>query len=83
MRIVIEDNPCIDKDNVHVQGGSYGGYMSAIMGSRYPQHFKSAIILNGVLSLVGNLYFSDIPEWTLVEALARQDISGLTQKDYD
>lgn len=35
--------------------------MGAIMGTRYPQYFKSAIILNGVLSIIGNFWFSDIP----------------------
>ena len=51
---------------MHVYGGSYGGFMGAIMGSRYHEHFKSAVILNGVLSIPANLFFTDIPEWNTV-----------------
>ena len=50
---VLKERPYIDSEKVHVYGGSYGGFMSAIMGSRYHKYFKSAIILNGVLSLPG------------------------------
>jgi hypothetical protein len=35
--------------------------MAAIMGSRYSKYFKAAVILNGVLSVPGNFWFSDIP----------------------
>jgi len=42
-------------------GGSYGGYMAAIMGSKYSKHFKSAVVMNGVLNVIANLWFSDIP----------------------
>jgi len=54
----------LDSERVYIHGGSYGGYMGAIMGTRYPQYFKAAIILNGVISIPGNLWFSDIPEWS-------------------
>jgi acylaminoacyl-peptidase len=63
-------------------GGSYGGYMSAILGSRYPQYFKSAVIMNGVLDLIANMWFADIPEWNTVEALGNSRIHGLTLEDY-
>ena len=58
---VLKEKPYLDKNKVHVYGGSYGGYSGAILGSRYPQHFVSAIILNGVLSIPGQLFFTDIP----------------------
>jgi hypothetical protein len=35
--------------------------MAAIMGTRYSKYFKAAVILNGVLSVPGNFWFSDIP----------------------
>lgn len=35
--------------------------MAAIMGSRFDKYFKSAVILNGVLSIPANFWFSDIP----------------------
>jgi acylaminoacyl-peptidase len=65
-----------------VQGGSYGGYMGAILGSRYPEYFKSAIILNGVINIIANLWFTDIPEWNTVETLKRHSIAGLTEEHY-
>jgi acylaminoacyl-peptidase len=79
---VLADNPNIDRNRVHVQGGSYGGFMAAIMGSRYPQYFKSAIILNGVLNIMANLWFTDIPEWNTVEALSHSSLANLTEDDY-
>ena len=35
--------------------------MSAIFGSKYHEYFRSAVVLNGVVSIPGNLWFSDIP----------------------
>ena len=61
MEHLFKNKPHIDQQNVHIYGGSYGGFMGAIMGSRYPQYFKSAVILNGVLSIPANLFFTDIP----------------------
>lgn len=58
---VLEDHPNIDKSKVHTQGGSYGGFMSAIFAARNADIFKSAIILNGVIDLIANMWFSDIP----------------------
>lgn len=65
----MEKNKDLDSKRVYVYGGSYGGYMAAIMGSRYHHHFKAAVILNGVLSVPGNFWFSDIPEWSSAESL--------------
>jgi acylaminoacyl-peptidase len=56
--------------------------MAAIMGSRYPQYFKSAIILNAVLNIMANLWFTDIPEWNTVEALSHSSLANLTEDDY-
>ena len=82
MQQVLADHPNIDKGHVHIEGGSYGGYMAAIFASRYPQKFKSAVILNGVLNLIGNLWFADIPEWNTVEALGKSQFHELTLEDY-
>ena len=70
-RKVLGDHSDIDSSNVHTMGGSYGGYMSAIFGVRYSETFKSAIILNGVINLIGNLWFSDIPDWNAAETLGK------------
>lgn len=58
---MVKEHGKIDVQNVHIQGGSYGGYMAAIMGSKYSKHFKSAVIMNGVLNIIANMWFSDIP----------------------
>lgn len=47
-------------------GGSYGGYTGGIMASRYSEYFKSAVIMNGVISIPAMLFFTDIPEWCTV-----------------
>jgi len=51
--------------------------MSAIFASRYSEYFKSAVIMNGVLNIAANLWFSDIPEWNIVEALASSKLNEL------
>ena len=78
----MEDHANIDRKKVHTQGGSYGGYMSAIFAARNADIFKSATILNGVIDLISNMWFSDIPEWSAVEALGHGRIHELTQEDY-
>ena len=61
MERLLKENENLDSGNVHIQGGSYGGFMGAVMGSKYSKHFKSAVILNGVINIIANLWFSDIP----------------------
>ena len=67
---------------VHTQGGSYGGFMSAIFGTRHPNMFKTATILNGVINFPANLWFADIPEWNTVETLGKEQFHELTAEDY-
>ena len=56
--------------------------MAAIMGTRYDKYFKAAVILNGVISIPGNYWFSDIPEWSAAETLGDAKIHNLTAEDY-
>lgn len=79
---VLAQKSDLDKNRVYAYGGSYGGYMAAIMGSRYHEYFKAAVILNGVLSVPGNFWFSDIPEWSTAESLKESKIHNLTADDY-
>lgn len=82
LRNVLSMYKDIDKDAVHTHGTSYGGYMTAILGSRYSEYFKSGVIMNGVLNLIGNMWFNDIPEWNTVEGLGHTRTHSLTQEDY-
>lgn len=82
LSLVLSEDSKIDKTKVHAYGGSYGGYLTALLGSRHSSLFRSAIILNGVLSLAGQLWFTDIPEWVTAETLGKQQLHFLTKDDY-
>jgi len=45
--------------------------MSAIMGTRHPEHFKFALIVNPVLNIAFNACTSDIPDWSSAEAFGK------------
>ena len=79
---MLKDHPEIDRSKVHTQGGSYGGYLSAILGARYPDSFSCTVILNGVINLIANMWFADIPKWNTVEALGSSQLHDLTAEDY-
>ena len=79
---VISSDKNVDPAKIHVYGGSYGGYLSALLGARYPDLFKSAIIMNGVLNNAAMMWFTDIPEWIPVETRAKSNIHDLTAEDY-
>jgi len=79
---VLSDHADIDRGNVHTQGGSFGGFLSAIFASRYPDIFKSAVISNGVLNIAANMWFADIPEWNAQEALGSPLLHQLALQDY-
>ncbi len=66
LKKVLAEKNHLNKNKVHVYGGSFGGFSGGILGSRYSEHFASVIILNGVLSIPGQLFFTDIPEWCTV-----------------
>lgn len=57
IQVVLKDRPHIDPEQVHVKGRSYSAGLVAYLGSHYPQHFKSGIILNGTLEW-GSFYWS-------------------------
>lgn len=65
-----------------MHGGSYGGYIGGILGSRYSSYFRSVVILNGVLSIPANLWFTDIPEWNIVETLGTDKLTSLKENNY-
>lgn len=63
-------------------GGSYGGYMSAIMASRYSDLFKASIILNPVTNIPFMMNITDIPEWSTSCALNKEYSWDLNGDDY-
>ena len=63
-------------------GGSYGGYLAAVLGSRHSAYFQSAVILNGVLNNAAMMWFTDIPEWITAEVLTKTALHDLSQEDY-
>jgi len=63
-----------DPEKLIVMGGSYGGYLGAVMISKYPELFKCAILKNGVFNLPYTMETSDIPEWAYGEVF-NQDIN--------
>ena len=66
LKSVLEERPYLDRERVHTWGWSYGGFMSATFGSKYHEYFRSAILINGVVSIPATLWSSDIPEWNTV-----------------
>jgi acylaminoacyl-peptidase len=65
-----------------VMGGSYGGYMGGILGSRYGEHFNAAILLNPVLNIPFMLGISDIPEWCISTCLNEFEKWNLAPGEY-
>ena len=68
---ILKSRKDIDQSRIYSHGGSYGGFMSAIFGSRYSNIFASVVILNGVLNNIANMWFTDIPEWVTVETCGK------------
>ena len=72
MNKVLKERSDLSPERVHIMGGSYGGYMTAFLGCHHPKHFRSGIVLNGVLSVFGQLWYTDIPEWSTVEGAGHE-----------
>ena len=63
-------------------GGSYGGYLSTLMGSKYYNKFNAAVILNPVVNLPFMINITDIPEWGSSCALNKKHTWNLSSEDY-
>lgn len=72
---VISRKMCNEK-KIFVMGGSYGGYLSAMLAGKFGQYFRGAVLQNPVLNISFTANISDIPEWGIAEALAK-DIRDL------
>jgi acylaminoacyl-peptidase len=58
----------IDKERVHVIGGSHGGFLTAHLVGQHPDNFKTGILRNPVCDLTAMIHMTDIPDWCFVEA---------------
>jgi len=59
-----------DKDRVGVTGGSYGGYATAWLATRYSERFAAGVMFVGISNMISKFGTTDIPkEVTLVHAL--------------
>jgi len=59
-----------DKDRVGVTGGSYGGYATAWLATRYSGRFAAGVMFVGISNIISKFGTTDIPkEETLVHAL--------------
>ncbi|UCC73854.1 MAG: S9 family peptidase [Gemmatimonadota bacterium] len=57
----------VDPERVGISGTSYGGYFSALAGTRYSEHFKAAIPYAGISNWISFTGTTDIPyEMTIV-----------------
>ncbi|MCP4900426.1 MAG: S9 family peptidase [bacterium] len=62
----------VDKDKVGVTGGSYGGYATAWLTTRYSERFAAGVMFVGISDLISKAGTTDIPEEEyLVHALQR------------
>jgi len=51
----------VDKDNVGIGGGSYGGYFSAWAATRFTERFAAAVVFVGISDQVSKRLTTDIP----------------------
>lgn len=56
------DRGLVDKDKVGVTGGSYGGYATGWMATRYTDRFAAGVMFVGISDNISKWGASDIPE---------------------
>ncbi|EAR93056.2 prolyl oligopeptidase family protein (macronuclear) [Tetrahymena thermophila SB210] len=78
---VIEKKLCDPKKAI-TMGGSYGGYMTGILSTRYHERFICAVMRNPVVNIPYLLNATDIPDWCLAECFGKKMTWNLTGEDY-
>ena len=56
------------EENFWVCGGSYGGYLGAVIAGR-EKRVKGAILMNPVIDIPFMINMTDIPDWCSAETL--------------
>lgn len=70
----------VDPSRIYSYGVCYGGFLSAILASKFSHIFTGSIMLNPIISLSHMLYSSDISDWVFTEGLNKENkISPLTE----
>lgn len=57
----LAENGWIDADRVGVTGGSYGGYATAWLGTRYSERFKAGVMFVGISNKLSKALTTEIP----------------------
>lgn len=68
------ENGLGNQEKLALMGGSYGGYLGAVLLAKYPTLFKCGILKNPVVNLPYTFEGSDIPEWAYCEVF-NQDMN--------
>ena len=71
-----------DAQKVIAVGGSYGGFMGGILGSRYPEYFQGAVISNPAINIPFMMHISDIPDWCFSVTLQSHKTWNVSPEDY-
>jgi len=70
-----------DSTKVAMFGGSYGGFLTAVLAAKHSEKFKCAVILNPALNLVHSWETSDISEWATGEALNKDTVYDINSDE--
>ncbi|KAI2809462.1 hypothetical protein BLOT_000611 [Blomia tropicalis] len=68
-------NKHADKDRIILSGGSHGGFLVTSISGQHPElGFLACISRNPVIDLTSMCVTSDIPDWTICEALGNKGL---------
>lgn len=76
-------NELIDPNKLIVMGGSHGGFLSCHLSCQSEFKFRSAVIGNPVVDVSSMYQLTDIPDWTMTEALGDKSHDPTRHPDVD